>query len=172
VPIPLQSTVSQGERTLLQSALQTMGITSYEFKTKSDEIIGDYFSTQARLNLLPKDRELMQKKKELLKLKEKGEPGEFEKKLKESGLTRQQQKNLQQKAANIKKYLFNQVRDLDVAVNVYSVATPEEKAIYGPALKKKINNLRDRDYERYKKFRHMKDEIKTDDDLWPKKEAK
>lgn len=160
VPIPLQHMVSQGERTLLQSAIQTVGGTSWKDKTKADQIIGDYFGTQARLNLPPKERELMQKKRELVKLKENGEPGEFERKLKAStDLTPRQKTNLKKRAADEKKYLFNQIKDLDEAIKAYQVGTEEEKALYGPLLRRKINNLIDRDPKKYRQYREFKKQI-------------
>jgi hypothetical protein len=48
-------------------------------------------------------------------------------------------------------------------VEAYQAGTPEEKAIYGPLLRHKINNLSDRDRAKYRQYRDFKKQIEEDE---------
>jgi hypothetical protein len=141
--------------------IQSLGVSSYKFKTKSDEIIGDHLGTKAMLNMEPQQRKLLEVKKDLVRLKQKGEIGKYEVELdKATQFTAKQKANIRKRADDEKAYLFDQVRDIDVAIKAWESGTPEEKAIYGPLLKKKIGNLdkpSDPDkYDKYKKYKHLR----------------
>ena len=55
VPIPLQGMIGKREMTFLQSVLQSMGISSYQYRTKLDKVMMDYYVSQ--MKNLPGDSE-------------------------------------------------------------------------------------------------------------------
>jgi hypothetical protein len=160
VPIPLQGVVSQGERTIMQGVLTSMGVSSWNDKTASDKIIGDYFGYHAQLNLPKEERALIRKKQELLRLKKAGKEAQFERKLAEAtDLSPRQKMNLLKRANDQKTYFYEQVRDINTAVKAYQAGTPEEKVIYGPLLYKKLESLRKRDPGKFKMYESLEMEL-------------
>lgn len=83
VPIPLQHMVSEGERTLLQSALQVVGGTSWKNKSSLDKIMQEYFESRAMLNLSPEDREISKIRRQAQELVRQGKEDKAIEKLQE-----------------------------------------------------------------------------------------
>lgn len=157
VPIPAQGLVSQGERTLLQGALQSIGVGSWKHKSDLDKMMSDYYAGQSRLNLSPEQREEMDKRREVLKKAEKGDAEGFEKGLKrlrrkgDLPLTKAQEKRMRERADDAKASMFKGL-DIEVALKAYQSGTPEEKNHLADVMEKKINSLWKRDKERYEKL--------------------
>jgi hypothetical protein len=107
------------------------------------------------LNQTQEERAKGEHRRDLVKLGQSGKP-DFEAKLKaDTNLTDKQKANIRSRVKDEKGYLFKQVKDIDVAFEAYQKGTQEEKAVYGPILKKRIMHLLDSDPKKYKKYRDM-----------------
>lgn len=140
VPIPAQGLVSKGERTLLQSALQSIGVSSWEHKTDTDKIMRDYYVEQARLN--KGETELDVIRKDVRKLFKEGKKEEGIQKVKEVVQASKMDPNkavdwlldLQKEPKQAK---FQRL-PLDWQLKAIMKAEPEERRVYEPLLIDKI----------------------------------
>jgi preprotein translocase subunit Sss1 len=136
VPIPLQFTVSGGERTILQGALQSMGVTSYKYRSPAADLLRQIAESKAFLNLSAVDRG---KRQEMLKPAQAGNWQEFLAGLRqaraEGKVTYQQYRELREEGREIirdphlgpMKNSFKRL-SLGDAIHVYTLATPDERA--------------------------------------------
>jgi len=165
VPIPLQGLVSKGERTLLQGVFQSLGLSSYKYRTKTEKIMLDY-QTAHRIDWSPeeaKKREPFYKEKRDLLKKTEGQKEAFESGLKKLrtkfDLTLRRTKNIRAQFNDELKYRFNVVKDIDIAIKAYDAGTPQEKEVLRKPLQKKLYNLAIRDPAKFK-ANNYKDKLK------------
>lgn len=156
VPIPLQGMVSKGERTLLQGVFQSLGVSSYKYRTATEKIMLDYQSAH-KIDWSPeeaKKREPFYKDKRDLLKKTEGDKDAFETGLKELrtkfALTPRRTKNIREQFNDELKYRFDSVKDIDVAIKAYDAGTPQEKEILKRPLLKKLYNTAIRDPAKFK----------------------
>jgi hypothetical protein len=129
--------------------------------TKSDEIM-DRNAARHPTVRTPEEAEKGKGIREAEQMKLAGHEADYQKQLKKLQLSPQQAHNIETKMKNVKAYRFKGL-PVDVAVEAYQAGTPEEKAIYGPLLRHKINNLSDRDRAKYRQYRDFKKQIEEDE---------
>lgn len=152
VPIPLQYKVSEGERTLLQSLIQTMGGTSWKYKSDLDKIMQEYSEKHAMLNLDPEEREKGKLKRKTQDLVREGKHPEAMDKMREAIKTNQLDvdtavKWLEEGTEPIKEVQFKRL-PLDWAAKAMLKATPDEDKMLMPLLVDKIDRAKDKDLEK------------------------
>lgn len=130
----------------------TRAYTATPFMKSMDQ----YFETQGRRILSPKQAEAKQKRQELDKLAVAGKKEEFEtgvSKLRETeAMSKVQEKNLRKKIDNRKSFIFEQVRDIDQAIKTWDVASPEEKVAVADVMNKKVANLYKHNRSKYREI--------------------
>jgi preprotein translocase subunit Sss1 len=142
VPIPAQGLFNKKEHTLMDTILGSLGVSSWKSKSKAERLMADLQHSETHMDLSPKDRAKAARRYQLMDLWDDGKKDRFKAELN----TALADKILtHEDAVKMKKELklapfprgFKRV-PLGVGIHVYNVATPEEKKVLRPLLKKKF----------------------------------
>lgn len=162
VPIPLQSFVSENERTLLQGVIQSFGITSYRHRTDAERALMDYNTEQSRLNMSPEDRQKGKEHRDIMQLARDGKAPEFDAALKQARaggkITGTQYHQMWDEGKVILrdpnlgplKVSFHHVTDMGAALKVYGAADYDEKRALYPEMNRKWSNAREETRRKYR----------------------
>lgn len=141
VPIPFQGAVNKREQTLLDSALQSLGVSSYKHRTSAGQLMSDIKREGTRTDLSPEARKKYETKQEVLNLAKTGDMEGFRTRLgelrKEGRITAVEAKNIEKKARQEESiYTFSRL-PIEDAIKVYKVADKSERQKFAPILRKK-----------------------------------
>jgi len=172
VPIPAQGLVSKGERTILQSALQSIGVSSWRYKSSAEKQMTDFYQRRAMLNLSAEERESGEFKRGIMARAREGDQQGFLTALhqarKEGQLTYSQYYRMMDDGREILRdphygafrVSFRKLTDLGEAIKVFTLAKPDERMAIKNLMAQKWENAKDDTRRKYRReFLELREKI-------------
>lgn len=147
VPIPIQGKFNKSEQSLMVTALQSIGVSSWQHRTDAEKAMMDWHMQWARLNVTdPKKKEAMKYERQALEHFDKGEDDKANKLLDKAvakGVMPESKAEAVGKKADIPKLIrsYKSITDIDEQVKIFKMANEDEKALFEPILQKRLSNL-------------------------------
>lgn len=166
VPIPIQGHFNKSEQNLMVTALQSIGVSSWQHRSDAEKAMMDWHIQWARLNITdPKKKEAMRYERDAMQAFDNGDKKRakdiLDVAVAEKVFSKDKAKAITKKASVPKlKRSFKTITDIDEQMRIFGMATDEEKAIFAPILMKRIDNLEDRDPHKYREVKGFKAEIR------------